>query len=359
MAWVWARIAFPESTLSFGVALILVLVVGAFLTARVKGNLLGPLLVFGASAGLVYDVGTAYGGLSLSNATPLPLDHFAAWLGTWTGPIGFLTVSVLFVLFPEGRFLGRRGWFIPLLSLPVVLAAIGAAQLWELSTADLVRVSSIGEPSEVFPEYAMVNAAFILSFGPLMLVSALSLFARYWRGASVERLQIKWLAASSIFAPVFIFTSSKVFPSLPETVVATLGLATLPLAIAVAITRYRLYDLGRLVSRTVTYALVAGLLIVVFAAGALWVPQALGIENPLFVAATTLVVAAAFTPMRRQMQGWVGRWFNRSHYDAERVMDGFAGSLRDRMDGEDVVAGWVGVVSETMQPSTLGVWVRK
>jgi hypothetical protein len=81
-------------------------------------------------------------------------------------------------------------------------------------------------------------------------------------------------------------------------------------------------------------------------------------DEPWVVAATTLAVAALFNPLRKRIQGWVDRRFNRSRYDAEHVMDEFASSLRDRVDPEGVVDGWVGVVSETMQPSAQGLWVR-
>ncbi|MDF2730782.1 MAG: hypothetical protein K0T01_2571, partial [Acidimicrobiia bacterium] len=81
-------------------------------------------------------------------------------------------------------------------------------------------------------------------------------------------------------------------------------------------------------------------------------------ESQLAVAGSTLVVAALFNPLRKRLQGWVDRRFNRSKYDAERVMERFTGSLQDRVDEEDLVHGWVGVVSETMQPALAGVWVR-
>jgi hypothetical protein len=82
-------------------------------------------------------------------------------------------------------------------------------------------------------------------------------------------------------------------------------------------------------------------------------------ERPLFVAAATLAAAALFSPLRNLIQGWANRRFNRSIYDAELVAERFSGSLRDRVDPEGVVDGWMGVVSETMQPSSIGVWVRE
>jgi hypothetical protein len=135
-----------------------------------------------------------------------------------------------------------------------------------------------------------------------------------------------------------------------------LSVSLLPIAIGVAVLRYRLYDLGRVVSRTVTYAIVVGLLIGVVALTAAVVGAQF--ESPLVVAATTLAVAAVFNPLRRRVQSTVDRRFNRSRYDAERVIDDFAGSLRDRTDPVEVVDGWMGVITETMQPVAIGVWTR-
>jgi hypothetical protein len=142
-------------------------------------------------------------------------------------------------------------------------------------------------------------------------------------------------------------------------VLANLVLALgLPISIAVSITRYRLYEIDRLISRSVSYALVIGLLVGVYAGLVALLQVFVPSDNPLVVAASTLAVAALFNPVRKRIQDWVDRRFNRSRYDAERVMDSFASTLRDRVEVGDVVDGWVGVVSETMQPTAVGVWIR-
>ena len=130
-------------------------------------------------------------------------------------------------------------------------------------------------------------------------------------------------------------------------------------AIGVAITRHGLYEIDRIISRTVSYAVVVGLLAAVYLGTLTWLTSLLPDRSQLVVAAATLGVAFLFNPLRRRVQGAVDRRFNRSRYDAQRVMDGFAGSLRDQVDSDEVVDGWVGVVSETMQPAAVGVWVRE
>jgi len=132
-----------------------------------------------------------------------------------------------------------------------------------------------------------------------------------------------------------------------------------PIAIGLAVLRYRLYEIDRIISRTVSYAVVVGLLGLVFFGVVTLLTSLLPAESDLVVAGSTLAVAALFNPVRRRVHAWVDRRFNRSRYDAQKVMDDFAGSLRDRVDPDGVVEGWVGAVSETMQPTTVAVWVRE
>jgi hypothetical protein len=125
-----------------------------------------------------------------------------------------------------------------------------------------------------------------------------------------------------------------------------------------AITRHRLYEIDRLISRTVSYTIVIGLLAVLYVAGLTGLTTLLDTDSQLAVAGSTLAVAALFNPLRRRVQATVDHRFNRSRYDAERVMDGFTWSLRDEVDPDRVVAGWMSVVNETMKPIASGVWVR-
>ena len=130
----------------------------------------------------------------------------------------------------------------------------------------------------------------------------------------------------------------------------------IPVSIFLAITRYRLYDIDRLISRTVSYAVVVALLLGTVATVAAVVGTRF--SDPLVVAGTTLAVAALFNPLRRRVQLIVDRRFNRSHYHAERVMADFSNSLQDRVDSDSILEGWRAVVTDTMQPATLSVWVR-
>ena len=129
-------------------------------------------------------------------------------------------------------------------------------------------------------------------------------------------------------------------------------------AAALAILRYRLYEIDRIISRTVSYALVVGILGAAYLGALTWLSSLLPDRSQLVVAGATLGVAFLFNPVRTRIQAWVDRRFNRSRYDAQKVMDRFAGSLRDQVDSDQVMDGWVGVVTETMQPASVGVWLR-
>ncbi|HVR78551.1 MAG TPA: hypothetical protein VMS99_09190 [Acidimicrobiia bacterium] len=129
------------------------------------------------------------------------------------------------------------------------------------------------------------------------------------------------------------------------------ALAAIPLAIIFAVLRYRLYDIDRILSRTISYVIVLGVLGGVYLLGLTALTNVLPAESPL-------AVAALFNPVRTRVQAAVERRFNRSRYDAQRVMEAFSGSLREDLDSDAVVGGWVRVVAETMQPEAISVWVR-
>jgi len=141
-------------------------------------------------------------------------------------------------------------------------------------------------------------------------------------------------------------------------VLFALTLASIPVAIAIAVLRYRLYDIDRLLSRTVSYTVVVGLLAALFFGTIGVLTSLLPAPDDITIAASTLGVFALFNPLRRRVQNAVDRRFNRSHHDSVRVMDHFSATLRDQLDADQVVDDWVGVVSETMQPVSVGLWLR-
>ncbi|HSK97687.1 MAG TPA: hypothetical protein VK891_13790, partial [Euzebyales bacterium] len=137
-----------------------------------------------------------------------------------------------------------------------------------------------------------------------------------------------------------------------------LGLWGLPAAIVVAITRYRLYEIDRLVSRTVSYAVIVGVLAAVYAGGVFVLSSLLPLENDLAVAGSTLVVALLFNPLRRRVRQRVERRFNRPRFDADAEVERFAYRLRTELDIADLTSGLLRVLASTVQPSTATIWMR-
>jgi uncharacterized membrane protein len=362
-AWIWSLLVLVGwCTISvinrgelttFGIPAALTLILGALIWSRVEENRIGLLMLIAGSAWLLYDGCRQYASLSLESG-PFAFEYLAAWLGTWTGPLFFVSFPTLLLLFPDGRAPGFCRWVLLLPLLVLALVAIGAGSIWGLPVEVLINDDLVSPASQ----YQWIDAAFIIALYSIIPATP-SIIGRYRKGDLVRRQQIRWLVAGSIAFAIGLLVGS--FASGGEgpawwDVVVVAGMTSFPLAIGVAIFRYKLYDLGRLLSRTATYAIVISLLGLAIA-GVAAVAGA-QFKEPLVVAATTLAVAALFNPLRRKVQGWVERRFNRSRYDAESVMDEFAASLRNRVDTDDVIDGWVGVVENTMQPAAIRVWVK-
>jgi hypothetical protein len=329
-------------------------VVGGILTVKVPSNSVGPLTLLAGSAWVLYLFGRGYATLSLESGEPLPLAYFLGWLGSWTGALFLIGVSLVILCFPTGT---PVGWWRVIALGPMVGAlstGVGAALFWGLPLEILVDAELLS-PTRWYP---LVDAGFILGFVSV-IPATLSVVARFRKAGSVERHQIKWLlAATSLLAVAYVVASMSDDSFEAAWWVVSLAVAAIPIAILFAVLRYRLYDIDRLLSRTVSYVVIIGLLAGVYLLGLTAMTNFLPSDSSLSVAASTLAVAALFNPLRRRVQAWVERRFNRSRYDAQHVMDEFSGSLRQDVDPETVVGGWVDVVSETMHPTSISVWVR-
>ena len=177
-----------------------------------------------------------------------------------------------------------------------------------------------------------------------------------WRRSSGERRQqLKWLLSGTVVCAVLgiwaLATNSAIWE------VAILGLCALPASMGVAILRYRLYDIDRIISRTLAYAVVTGLLVGVYAGLVLLATQVLRFSSPVAVAASTLAAAALFSPLRRKVQRIVDRRFNRARYDADAAVTAFAGRLQDAVDLDAVRADLLGSVMAALEPAHVSVWL--
>jgi hypothetical protein len=194
-----------------------------------------------------------------------------------------------------------------------------------------------------------------------LLVGAVSLVLRFRRARGVEHLQLRWLALAAACASVLLLTGLvAVYLGRDVLVLAALALclALLPLGTGAAILRYRLYDLDRIISRTLAYGLLTVLLGLGYAAVVLGLGRLLPEGSSLVVAAATLAVAAIFQPARRRVQALVDRRFNRRRYDAARTIDGFSARLRDQVDLDTLTGELLAVVDQTVQPIRASLWLR-
>jgi len=195
------------------------------------------------------------------------------------------------------------------------------------------------------------------------LGSVVAQVASYRRSSGIRRQQLKWLLAGSATAligvPLTIYLSGmRGLPGLAGGITGAVALLAIPVCMGVAILRYRLYDIDRIISRTLAYAIVTGLLVGVYAGIVLLATREVSINEPVAVAGSTLVVAALFNPLRRRVQRAVDRRFNRARYDADRIVAAFAARLQDAAALDSVQDELASTVQNALEPAYLSVWLR-
>ncbi|HSK07710.1 MAG TPA: hypothetical protein VK990_09345 [Acidimicrobiia bacterium] len=354
-----------ESVLLWPVLLAAWPVVGGVLVARRPDHPVGKLLVLFSVWFSVATSAETYVYLSQSGIS-LPATDTMAWLAVWAITPVVTIVLFLVVLFPTGRIESKLlRWALRATLVLTVLGLVARAILpVEMTLGDLVFANPWGVDA-LAPLVPVEEAGFTVII--LVLVAAVvDLVVRWRRSSGVERLQMRALALTlSLFVAAIAVTSLLGALGLPDDVLATAetmawvpGYAAQPVAIGVAVLRYRLYEIDKVVSRTVTYAVVVALLAAVFFAVVTLSTSLLPAESDLAVATSTLAVAALFNPLRRRVHRWVHRHFNRAGYDREEIVARFVGSLRDQIELESVVEGWIDVVDHTMQPALAFVWIR-
>jgi hypothetical protein len=324
-------------------------VMGFVLASRRPANRIGWLaLAAGLGLGLSR-FSTSYGLRALVAAPgSVPAGRAVAWLANWTWVIPLAVIAFVFLLFPTGRLRSRRwrvaGWFVGgALALTAVGALVGATRVW----------------SHPFTAQAPAFVSAILILLPAALaVSVAAVVVRFARSSGEERLQLKWFVAAALLV-VATLTASVVTNSVAAAVLDNLAFLCVNAAVAIAVLKYRLYDIDRVISRTVAYAIVTGLLIGIYTGLVLLATQVLGLRTPVAVAAATLAAAALFSPVRRRVQRVVDRRFNRARYDADKTVAAFAARLKDAVDLDAVRADLTGVVHQALEPAHVSVWISQ
>jgi hypothetical protein len=344
--------------------------VGTLVARRQPRNPIGWLFLVIAACLFVSTDGSDYAFLGYRLGHHLALGPAGLALGQLWGP-GLVLLFVVILLFPDGRLppgLWRRALWVYCVVYAVLLVATALATAGALA-AHPIRVDASGGLSAVNTPAGWYKAV----QGPavvVLLVLSLCFIGRQvlsWRRSSSDRRQqLKWLASGAALTLV----SAGLSGSLGSSGITFLnvvggfawfGWAALPVSIGVAILRYRLYDIDRIISRTLAYAIVTGLLVGVYAGLVLLATRALpvSLSTPVAVACATLVAAALFNPLRRRVQRVVDRRFNRARYDADKTVAAFAARLQDALDLDAVEDDLAGVVHQALEPAHVSVWISQ
>ncbi len=337
-------------------------VVGWILAWKRPRNPLGWLLL-AAVALTALELPTVFFGDAVRAGSPVVAGWLYSWAGdswSWVPPAGLLFTQVP-LRFPNGTLPSPRWrWF----SWYTIGAIVVGSAL--LAALDATVAPGIRNPVYVNWGHGASTIVSLGVFGLLLLPSFVgslaSLFVRYRRSNSIERAQLRWVfwgACITIAAIVvtWLLPDNSVIGSYFEYwVLGTYAL--IPASILFAVLRYRLYDIDRLISRTVSYAIVTIVIVAVYVGVVLGVGALLPRASTIGVAVATLAAAAVFLPLLRWVQGVVDRRFNRAAYDARKVVDGFGERLRSGVDPHAAGADLISAVEQTLEPTAVGIWTR-
>jgi hypothetical protein len=355
-----AAVLFTALVLSFST-------VGALIATRRPQNTVGwIMLVAGFALGAMLLTG-GYVDFSLAAARGrLPGTQWVAWFAQWVWVPGIVpALTFLLLLFPDGRLPSRR-WRL-----------VGWLAVAAMITLGLGMAFTPGQFTD-YPQVINPLGLTLLEGSPLeeggagwlllplsVVLSATSMVVRFRRAAGEERQQIKWLALAAAFAAIgwvaltFTYTTELMVAG---QLLQLLSMLSIPLAVGVAVLKYRLYDIDVVINRTLVYGSLTVLLVLIYFGG-VTATQALfraltGQESTLAIVVSTLVIAALFNPLRRRIQSFIDRRFYRRKYDAAKTLEAFSAKLRDETDLDALSDNLVGVVRDTMQPAHVSLWLR-
>jgi hypothetical protein len=346
-------------------------VLGGLLAWRKPGNPIGWLVLGLAGFLTLSEVASFYAVADYRlHGGGLPLGWLALLAQPGWAP-GIASSGLIILLFPDGRLPSPRWrWALwPYLALALLWIAGALAFTVGAILAHHVRVDAGGNllvldhPTAGAAWWGVAQSAFFVILGISWLASLAGQALSYRRSSGERRQQLKWLLAGAAASLVGLIASIQLLsnlgiPAVGITLLSTVCLCALPASITVGILKYRLFDIDRLISRTVAYALLTGLLVGIYAGLVLLATQVLGFASTWAVAASTLAAAALFTPLRRRVQRAVDRRFNRARYDADRMVDAFASRLQDAVGLDTVRADLAAVVHGALEPAHVTLWIN-
>jgi MFS family permease len=348
--------------------------VGAFLIDRRPRNSVGW-LVFAIGVTSLATTTSVDLDLAALKAGTAPWPQFLSlWLGAWSGGMNFVCYAAVAFVFPSGSLVQRhrRLILVALVSAAVVVFTPALLPWLPFQNADGVTVARI--PNLLSPFGANVTAegpaaipVFVTLYPMLVLAAGvIDLLRRYRRAVGIERLQIRWLLTAVAFVITAVFYGLAVFvivgphAALVAWLPALIAYPTVAIAIGVAVLRYRLYDIDRIVSRTLSWALVTGVIVAIFATLVLGL-QAVLVNvtqaGTVAVALSTLIAAALFQPLRSRIQRAVDRRFDRARYDGQRTATAFADRVRTGVDLDALVDDLTTTADHAVRPATASLWL--
>jgi hypothetical protein len=339
-------------------------VVGALVASRQQRNPVGwQLLAVGVfmTANLL---GESYARYVLITAPgSLPGGRYGAWLGWTYAPI--LAIMAIFVplYFPTGRLLSPRWRPVVWSGIGFLAFAVAGNALWPGPQPPLLGLAPVPNPVVYLPQARPLFELFRNLAGLCLLPgiagAIAALVVRFRRSRGIERQQLKWFTYAAALAPLPGF-AYELAPGIFG-LLRTLILPLVPISVGVAILRYRLYEIDRILNRTLVYGLLTALLGLCYAAGSLVfvLVAGAGSDPPSWlVAGATLAAAAVFRPARRRIQAAVDRRFNRRKYNAAQTIQGFSTRLRDQVDLDTLASELLAVTDQTMEPTQVSLWLR-
>lgn len=351
---------------SFSIVGVASVVVGGLVASRRPENPIGWLFLSGALISSLRGLAAEYAVYGITtNPGALPAPRTAVGFTNAVELVGPVLLFILVPLyFPTGRPVSRRWGVVAWLALGLLPVMV---VLQVATPGEAVYGTGIPNPWGVEASgpflRGLVSVGITFYIG-LIFASAVSLVLRFWRSRGEERQQIKWFTFAAAFIPVWFMTNGPIdraFPVLFD-VLDALVIAAVPVAVGIAILRYRLYDIDVIINRALVYgALTVSLIVVYFGSvvGLQYVFRSLGGgESSLAVVASTLLIAALFNPLRARVQGFIDRRFYREKYDARRTLQAFSTVLRDETDLDRLAPELLAVVRETMQPEHASLWLR-
>ena len=292
----------------------------------------------------------------------LPFGPVAVVLNNSVQLLALLLAPLIILLFPAGYLPGPRWrWVVwAYAGLVACVMAVAVANAIAPVADHDIRLDSSGNltssghlPGWLANPPAWIDAVVVVGLAGIVL-SAVGLQVLSWRRAAGERRQqLKWLAFGAAVTVVWLIAMLFI-SSLP-----IVGIAALPVSMGIAILKYRLYDIDRIISRTLAYAIVTGLLVGAYAGLVLLATRVMSVHTPVAAAAATLAAAALFNPLRRRVQQIVDRRFNRARYDADQTVAVFAARLKDAVDLDSVRNDLATVVQRALEPAHMSVWVSR